>query len=109
MLEPDDSPYDFTSIELKNFDQSLRCPICGDLFVGATMISTCMHTFCGKCVRESLSMRVGKSERPRCPQCLHDANDSQLKRTNKIDEIVTAWKEARLVFCFYTLDEPLAL
>ncbi|KAL8278019.1 hypothetical protein RQP46_009651 [Phenoliferia psychrophenolica] len=94
-MEELDSPADFASTELRNFDQALRCPICQEFLIAPTMISACLHSFCSKCVRDNMQIQVARGDRPTCPQCHKDADVGLLRRTNKVDEVVLAWKEAR--------------
>ncbi|SCZ97042.1 BZ3500_MvSof-1268-A1-R1_Chr4-2g06950 [Microbotryum saponariae] len=84
-----DDPTDFTSPELGLLDASLRCPICSELFVGPVILTTCCHTFCSRCLRQSLS------ERRKCPQCAMETDTSRLRKNQRIEEVVQAWQKAR--------------
>ncbi|KDE03364.1 hypothetical protein MVLG_06169, partial [Microbotryum lychnidis-dioicae p1A1 Lamole] len=84
-----DDPTDFTSPELGLLDASLRCPICSELFVGPVILTTCCHTFCSSCLRQSLS------ERRKCPQCAMETDTSRLRKNQRIEEVVQAWQKAR--------------
>ncbi|SCV69540.1 BQ2448_2560 [Microbotryum intermedium] len=86
-----DDPTDFASPEIGFLDASLRCPICSELFVGPVILTTCYHTFCSRCLRQSLS------ERRKCPQCAMETDTSRLRKNQRIEEVVQAWQKARCV------------
>lgn len=47
------------------FEACMTCPLCKKLFKEATTISSCLHTFCRKCIYEKLS----DEEADCCPVC----------------------------------------
>lgn len=82
-------PGDFVSRLLLSLDSNLRCGICRDFFRAPVLLVTCSHTFCSRCIRESLSST------PKCPVCRVDAHEGSLKKNSIIDSIVACWTLAR--------------
>lgn len=55
---------------LQDFEGSLRCPICGELFDVPVSIVTCHHTFCSKCIRDAFRSSIRSMKRSAdCPVC----------------------------------------
>lgn len=75
----------FTTVE-----NALHCSICKD-FYDTPMITSCCHTFCSKCIRTSLSAD-GK-----CPACRTADQASKLRNNWALQELVSAFLEARPV------------
>ncbi|OAJ41318.1 hypothetical protein BDEG_24939 [Batrachochytrium dendrobatidis JEL423] len=60
----------------KAMDESLRCPICKELF-DAAMILPCIHTFCSLCIRQSLLVKM------QCPSCGKDVTGLHALKNNR--------------------------
>ncbi|KAL5037019.1 E3 ubiquitin-protein ligase rad18 [Batrachochytrium dendrobatidis] len=73
----------------KAMDESLRCPICKELF-DAAMILPCIHTFCSLCIRQSLLVKM------QCPSCGKDVTGLHALKNNRVlDDLVWQYKEIR--------------
>lgn len=69
-------------------DSALRCQVCRDFYV-TPMITSCSHTFCSRCIRDSLN-NDGK-----CPTCREKDDASKLRNNYPVEELVDAFKRAR--------------
>ena len=69
-------------------DSALRCQVCRD-FYATPMITSCSHTFCSRCIRDSLN-NDGK-----CPTCREKDDASKLRNNYPVEELVDAFKRAR--------------
>ena len=96
-------PEDFVSRQLLSLDSNLRCGICRDFFKAPVLLVTCSHTFCSRCIRESLSVTA------RCPVCRVDAHEGSLKKNSIIDSIVACWTLARSIRFPFRAEYPLTL
>jgi uncharacterized C2H2 Zn-finger protein len=72
----------------RSLDVLTRCPICGEHF-RAPVLLECGHSFCSECIRRAL---VYRSE---CPQCRAPASAGQLRRNRLVQDVTTAWQQAR--------------
>lgn len=99
-----DSSYEFYNLNFKNikqFDNLLRCSICKEIFKVPNSIKECGHTFCSKCIRESLvsmSLNNNLGIKIKCPICYIKIDQSKLIFNKFLDEISNNWLESRLVF-----------
>ncbi|KAL9189539.1 hypothetical protein ACHAXT_009214 [Thalassiosira profunda] len=56
--------------DLSEFDLSMRCPICKELFNAPVSLYPCLHSFCSLCVRDHLKREyTGMKRKADCPQC----------------------------------------
>ena len=69
-------------------DSALRCQVCRDFYI-TPMITSCSHTFCSRCIRDSLN-NDGK-----CPTCREKDDASKLRNNYPVEELVDAFKRAR--------------
>ncbi|KAK4058660.1 E3 ubiquitin-protein ligase rad18 [Microbotryomycetes sp. JL221] len=67
----------------------MRCNICGELYMAPVMLTTCSHTFCSLCLRESLQYKKV------CPTCNVGADEGRIRTNSTVDAIVKAWAAAR--------------
>ncbi|KAH7115999.1 hypothetical protein B0J11DRAFT_495293 [Dendryphion nanum] len=67
---------------------ALRCEICKDFYVNP-VITSCSHTFCSLCIRQSIS-RDGK-----CPQCRSSVQADRLLANQSVREVVDLFQASR--------------
>ncbi|GAA5835370.1 hypothetical protein JCM9279_004521 [Rhodotorula babjevae] len=84
-----DSASDYSQPSLAAVDSTLRCPICTELFAAPVILTTCSHSFDSRCLREYL---VGHK---RCPSCLRECNEDNIRLNLALQGAVAAWKDAR--------------
>jgi len=86
-----DSASDYAQPSLAAVDSTLRCPICTELFAAPVILTTCSHSFDSRCLRQYL---VGHK---RCPSCLRECNEDNIRLNLALQGAVAAWKDARCV------------
>lgn len=78
-----------TSIpQLSQLDTLVRCHICKDL-LKIPVLTPCSHTFCSLCIREYLTRE------PKCPLCLSELRESNLRSEFLISEIIESYRSVR--------------
>ncbi|KAI8871741.1 hypothetical protein GQ42DRAFT_105806, partial [Ramicandelaber brevisporus] len=85
----DPSDWPVQQPHLRLLDQSLRCPICKDVYNSAMYLPTCTHAFCSLCVRRALQTEA------KCPVCRVNAQESMLKKCGWLDDAAFHFKKAR--------------
>ena len=68
-------------------DTSFECPVCLDTIKDAHILHTCLHRFCGACIKESL--RKCNDECPKCREPI-PAPDRQLTKDQNFDSLVSS-------------------
>ncbi|KAH9484088.1 Postreplication repair E3 ubiquitin-protein ligase rad18 [Psilocybe cubensis] len=86
--DPTDFPPQAIAPGLRTLDGSFRCDICGELYDGPVTIA-CGHCFCSACIRNCL---LNKQE---CPTCRKSANEVHIRPNPVLEDVISAWKEAR--------------
>eukprot|EP00894_Picocystis_sp_ML_P000136 jgi/Pico_ML_1/50653/g1822.t2 len=82
--------------ELVSLEETLRCPICGEMMQSATVMPNCSHNFCATCVARHFRYQLENGQRTTCAFC-RVAVDPQDARSNKaMDAIAHHWKVGRL-------------
>ena len=71
---------------------TLKCPICLDLYNDPTMLSGCGHTFCCDCITKHLQGR--KDYNGQCPMCKKPARERDCIVAHVISNVVQAIKSA---------------
>ena len=74
---------------LRDLDHRLRCPICTEFFKGPIILTTCGHSFCSMCIRDSLQVKGN------CPICHEKADDQKIRKCPILEEIVQAFEIGR--------------
>ncbi|KAH8923926.1 hypothetical protein BT69DRAFT_1281019 [Atractiella rhizophila] len=87
------APEDFLPYQpnLTLLEKNLVCQICKDLFSVPVILTTCSHTFCSRCIRDTLSTNGNDS----CPTCTTKVAEDKLRPNTVLEEVVSAWKKAR--------------
>lgn len=85
----DATDFSQTSIpQLSQLDTLVRCHICKDL-LKTPVLTPCSHTFCSLCIREYLTRE------PKCPLCLSELRESNLRSEFLVNEIIESYKSVR--------------
>lgn len=85
----DASDFGRTAIpQLTQLDALLRCHICKD-FLRVPVLTPCGHTFCSLCIREYLR------KEPKCPLCLNELRESNLRSEFLVNEVIESYKSLR--------------
>ncbi|KAA1471369.1 hypothetical protein DENSPDRAFT_819534 [Dentipellis sp. KUC8613] len=86
--DPTDFPPRSVAPGLRELDSALRCKICSELY-DAPVVLACGHCFCSLCTRTEI---LTKAE---CPTCRKETSEAQLRVNPYMEEVVSAWKDAR--------------
>ncbi|GAV48948.1 hypothetical protein ZYGR_0N03530 [Zygosaccharomyces rouxii] len=85
----DATDFSHTSIpQLSQLDTLVRCHICKDL-LKIPVLTPCSHTFCSLCIREYLTRE------PKCPLCLSELRESNLRSEFLVNEIIESYRSVR--------------
>lgn len=68
-------------------DTSFECAVCLDTIKDAHILRTCLHRFCGACIKESL--RMCSNECPKCREPI-PTPDRQLTKDHNFDSLVSS-------------------
>lgn len=74
---------------LKDLDQAFRCYICKDYTRAPMMTACCSRTFCSLCIRRQFTADS------RCPMCLKQGSESQLRKNRELEMAIEAWHNVR--------------
>ena len=80
--------------EVKIFENSLLCQICGDFYVGPVILP-CSHSFCSECVRKFMLSQGLKSC---CPECRKPCNQNDLMANRSLGNVVELYRSVRAQF-----------
>lgn len=85
----DATDFSHTSIpQLSQLDTLVRCHICKEL-LKIPVLTPCGHTFCSLCIREYLTRE------PKCPLCLSELRESNLRSEFLVSEIIESYRSVR--------------
>ncbi|ORY55314.1 hypothetical protein BCR35DRAFT_355756, partial [Leucosporidium creatinivorum] len=84
-----DEPQDFTHPALSLLDSALRCPLCYEVLKAPVIITSCSHSFCSLCIRESMTIKK------ECPVDHTAADEGRIRPNKSLDEVISAWHTAR--------------
>lgn len=74
--------------QLAQLDRLLRCHICKD-FLRVPVLTPCGHTFCSLCIRQYLR------QDSKCPLCLNELRESNLRSEFMVNELIEVYKSSR--------------
>lgn len=77
--------------KLEVFEESLCCPICGDLFSNPFML-TCGHVYCSLCIRKHLDKSINLINSKTCPSCKESAYAEHLRPARTLASVVGQFK-----------------
>lgn len=83
---------------LCTFEQTFRCPICGELLHVPVSIHPCQHSFCSECIRAHVKSGLASLKREaKCPVCRQDIpRDLKTLQPNRtVDTMVRQYKGLR--------------
>ena len=90
---------------LKDFESSLRCPICAQLFSNPVILTStnskgqCEHTFCSECIRSYFAKTRRTSAKGsgslHCPVCRNATDERKLIPNRLVGECTLSWKAMR--------------
>jgi RING-type zinc-finger len=56
--------------QLRDWERSLRCAICGEFLAAPVSLQTCGHTFCSECIRWRIKTEIqSQTRKATCPVC----------------------------------------
>ncbi|OCH89108.1 hypothetical protein OBBRIDRAFT_733241 [Obba rivulosa] len=86
--DPTDFPPSSIAPGLRDLDDSLRCPICRELYTAPVTLS-CGHCYCSLCIRNSLSSKA------ECPICRQNASEVHIRKNPAMESVVKSWASGR--------------
>ncbi|KAF7791289.1 hypothetical protein EIP86_002303 [Pleurotus ostreatoroseus] len=90
---PDPTDFPLTAPGLRQLDDALRCSVCRELFFAPVTVNCPSgHCFCSACIRTTTAHTAD----PVCPLCRESISDTQIRRNQSMEDVVKAWKEARI-------------
>ena len=76
-------------------EETLLCPICGELPNNPLLITVCGHTFCALCIQKHLDNVINTTTNDQCPQCRKKCATHNLTHNITMANAIAAYKALR--------------